>query len=66
MKPDEEDIKRRIAADNALAHLRDQERLIDARAKEAQSILEPIRRRGLANHFMDEAKELMSRRIRGE
>lgn len=66
MIPDEEDIQRRISAENSLAHLRDQERLITAKEVEATRLLKPIRERRLHNHYMEEAMELMARRLRGE
>lgn len=65
MNPDEEkDIERKIAAENSLAHLQDQARLIESRANEAHRLLEPIRLRKRQNHYMQEAIELMNRRIR--
>lgn len=66
MIPDEEDIQRRIKSENSLAHLKDQERLIIAKEKEAEKVLRPIRKRGIQNHFIQEANELMDRRLRGE
>jgi hypothetical protein len=66
MIPDDNDLQRRINAETSLAHLKDQEKLIDNREKEAQKLLAPIRRRGAQNHFLQEARELMDRRLRGE
>lgn len=66
MIPDEEDIQRRIRAENSLAHLKDQERSILAREKEAEILLRPIKQRKITNHYMEEARELMGRRLRGE
>lgn len=66
MIPNDDDLQRRINAETSLAHLRDQERLIENREKEAQKLLAPIRKRGAQNHFIQEARELMDRRLRGE
>jgi len=66
MIPNDDDLQRRINAETSLAHLRDQERLIESREKEAQKLLAPIRKRGAQNHFIQEARELMDRRLRGE
>ena len=63
MTPDEEDIQRRINAEISLAHLTDQERLITAREPEAKKLLEPIRKRRAINHYMEEARDLMERRL---
>lgn len=65
MIPDEEDVRRRKAAEDALAHLRDQERIITAKEAEARRVLIPIRQRKVQNHFLDEARELLDRRRRG-
>lgn len=66
MIPDDDDLQRRINAETSLAHLKDQERLIDSKAQEAERLLGPIRRRGAQNHFLQEARELLDRRLRGD
>ena len=67
MIPDDDDLQRRINAETSLAHLKDQERLIDSKAEEAERLLEPIRRRGGArDYFLQEARELLDRRLRGD
>lgn len=66
MTPYEEDIQRRIRAETSLAHLKDQARLIQGREEEAKKLLAPIRHRGRQNHFIQEARELMDRRLRGK
>lgn len=66
MIPNDADIQRRRNAENALAHLKDQERLIAAKEVEARRLLVPIRQRKVQNHFLDEARELLDRRRRGE
>lgn len=63
MIPDEEDIQRRINAETSLAHLKDQEKLITARESEAKRLLEPIRKRKITNHYMEEARDLLERRL---
>lgn len=64
MIPDEEDIKRRVSAEQFRKHFRDQARIITSQEQEAEKILAPIKTRGIENNFLGEARELLERRRR--
>lgn len=54
-----DDQERRIQAEVTLAHMRDQQRLIDARTPVVHETMEPIKTRGKLNGFTKEAEDFV-------
>lgn len=54
----EDDEKRKVNAEIALRHVRDQQRLIDAMGPEIHKQMEPLKERRQRNHFKHEYEEL--------
>lgn len=58
----QQDKEKRLAAEMALQHVRDQQRLIQQMGPAVHELMSPIRQRRLANKFMEEYEAIYQRK----